>query len=279
MFELPEAKRVRRAELDASDQSVGDQSADEGYYEDLRARLNAQIAQNLVFADPGSPLQGEAQGDGPTKVVKDMDDVASDADTVDKELEKADEEAYEFRLFGTSASVPKVILETDDQPEGEGGFAVPKRPLSHYLAVDVPASRKREYAAAAVSADDVLAWSLRRSWALEQPWRVTSISATRKAAAAGTDTHAEDDEAGQRRKRPGKKRRIALRTKQRASEAKKEAKAKKALEKEEHIKDKKKRLNRAKKLRRRAKAKEKKGLGGEEAGAGAESSGSDDGSD
>lgn len=261
---------------------MGDESADEGYYEDLRARLNAQIAQSLVFADPGSPLQGEAQGDGPTKVVKDRADAASDAgtvDTVDKELEMAEEEAYEFRLFGTSASVPRVVLETDDQPKGEGGFAVPKRPLSHYLAVDVPASRKREYAAAAVSADDVLAWSLRRSWALEQPWRVTSISVTRKAAAAGTDTHVEDDEAGQRRKRPGKKRRIALRTKQRASEAKKEAKAKKALEKEEHIKDKKKRLNRAKKLRKRAKAKEKKGLGGEEAGAGAESSGSGDGSD
>lgn len=143
------------------------------------------------------------------------------------------------------------------------------RPLSYYLVTDLSPEKKQQYEMAAVSGEDVIERSKERAWGLELPWRVITIKATRKPASkqgggAEAVAHVEDDQPA-KRKRPGKKRRTAMRIKARAMAQAEEAAKQKMAEKEEHVKDKKKRLNRLKKLRRRAKKKTEKG-GGDEAG-------------
>lgn len=145
------------------------------------------------------------------------------------------------------------------------------RPLSYYLVTDLSPEKKQQYEMAAVSGEDVIERSKIRAWGLELPWRVQTIKVTRKAAgqrggeAEEAVAHVEDDQSV-KRKRPGKKRRTAMRIKARAKAQAEEATKQKMAEKEEHTKDKKKRLNRLKKLRRRAKKKTEKGGGGESGG-------------
>lgn len=143
------------------------------------------------------------------------------------------------------------------------------RPLSYYFVTDLSPEMKQQYEMAAVSGEDVIERSKIRAWGLELPWRVTTIKTNRKPASkrwggAEAVAHVENDQPA-KRKRPGKKRRTAMRIEARAKAQAEEAAKQKMAEKEEHTKDKKKRMNRLKKLRRRAKKKTEKG-GGEAGG-------------
>jgi hypothetical protein len=180
-----------------------------------------------------------------------------------EEVEEDDETGpleYDFSLFGgTAAAQTKVILEDEDAPQGEGGLVNPRRPLSFYAVTNVPEEQKRQYSLAAVSGEDVVLRSSWRRWALEIPWKVTHIPAIRRGRSDASEGKKVAEEEGDvKRRRPGKKRRIALRAKQRSAKDKAEAAAAQKVEKEEHIKDKKKRMNRLKKLRKRAKNREQK---------------------
>ncbi|KAH7318634.1 hypothetical protein B0I35DRAFT_432564, partial [Stachybotrys elegans] len=243
MFELREAKRVRRDELDTSDREDEAFSETEPRYHELQAKLNALMESQAPAAKSGQPLE--------------------EKDPYRDEVEMADEseeEAYEFRLFD-AAPVTKVVLESDELPKGEGGLVRPGRPLSYYMVTGTSAEQKEKYQIAAVTGDDVLARSQGRFWSCEFPWRVTTICVNKKA--GGAVAQPSEDEASVKRKRPGKKRRIAIHTRERKKAAKVAAKAAQLAAKEDHIKDKKKRMNRAKKLRKRAKARELKAANGE----------------
>ncbi|KND93950.1 hypothetical protein TOPH_01793 [Tolypocladium ophioglossoides CBS 100239] len=281
MFQLPEAKRVRREDLKGSDGSDWSDNG-EDIDADLQARLNARIARSLGLDAGGvEPLNWPAEESRPMTERLDAEpadnrDGAGETHSGDNEDE--DLGKFEFRLFSSAAAAPKVVLENDKEAQGEGGL-VAQRPTSYFLVTDIPAELKRQYEFAAVSGEDVLDRSCWRSWGLELPWKVTAkITTTRKAQPVyeGTETgRIEEAPDATKRKRPGKKRRIALRTKERAKRAQEETVAKKQMDKEEHMKDKKKRLNRLKKLRKRAKDKEKKmaakGEGVEAAGSDADS--------
>lgn len=130
------------------------------------------------------------------------------------------------------------------------------------MVTNVPAKQKQEYAYAAVSGEQVFERSHDRAWGLELPWKVTTITVTRKAK-PGEEA---EDGASKSKRRPGKKQRISLRKRSKAKEERKVVEAQRLTEKEEHIKDKKKRLNRLKKLRKRAKAREQKQAGKGEGG-------------
>ena len=80
----------------------------------------------------------------------------------------------------------------------------------------------------------------------------------KKAVAGDAGRATEAGTGGKEKKRPGKKTRIARRTKARELKAKAEAEAAARTTKEEYIREKKKRLNRLKQLRRRDKEREKK---------------------
>ncbi|KAK6079434.1 nucleolar protein [Seiridium cupressi] len=256
MFELPNSKRVRREELYDEVASDHEASLDEAAENDLRGKLSAQLSGLLDFdiapnvaavqqAQPTEPEEAEAVPAG----------------------EPEGELSFEFRLFRDEAPTHKVVIEqNDDDPEarGEGAFVVPKRPISYYIAGEPDSAIVEKFRFAAVTPDYIFADAKQRRWGLEKPWHVTHITITGGPSGKGSlkssteDTQMADD----KRKRPGKKRRIILRTREKAKKEKAEA-AKKQLEtKEEHLKAKKRRLNREKKLKRRAKEKEKKAADG-----------------
>ena len=149
------------------------------------------------------------------------------------------------------------MLEDDNEPQGEAGL-VTQRPLSAYVAPSLSQQQRENLEVAAVTGDEVLARSQCRRWGMELPWKVTHIEIKKKAGSVAKITNPDDPDGLAKRKRPGKKRRIALRMKERAKKEKAGEVAKKQEEKEEHLKEKKKRLNRAKKLRRKEKEREKK---------------------
>ncbi|KAL7903564.1 hypothetical protein HDV63DRAFT_364430 [Trichoderma sp. SZMC 28014] len=277
MFEVPDAKRVRREDLHASEESSWSESEADA---ELEARLNAQIAKSLgldesAFRAPKPQTTSLPIVTKPKVDEKKKDDELSSSDeesepktpaegSPSKQGGEDDDEVYAFRLFSAAGPAPQVVLEnTNRVVEGK---MIRGRPLSYYLVTDLSAEKKQQYEMAAVSGEDVIERSKVRAWGLELPWRVTTIKATSKRGrGAEAVAHVEDDQPA-KRKRPGKKRRTAMRIKARAKAQAEEAAKQKMVEKEEHVKDKKKRLNRLKKLRRRAKKKTEKGGGGEAGG-------------
>ncbi|KAK2591014.1 Factor arrest protein 11 [Conoideocrella luteorostrata] len=265
MVELSGEKRVRREELNDSDESAWSGGAEESIKPDLEARLNAQIAESLGLdvhqavrtghqpKSRDAQLRIKSKKDGELNTHEDQGH-----DDTDSELGE-----FEFRLF-SSAAPSKIVLEDENAPLGEGALAHP-RPPSFYAVKNIPGELKREYQYAAVSGHDIIMRSHRPSWGMELPWRVTKINIARQVPKAGeedTAANLKDEEVQGKRKRPGKKSRIAARANTRKAREMEDARKKDALDKEEHLKEKKKRLNRAKKLRKKAKSKEMKGAEG-----------------
>lgn len=269
---------MRRDELYGSSSDGGDDQSEHGVEDaEERARLNERLSSmlglDLSAPEPAAPApeQGPDAADGHGH----DDDPA--------EIEGAHEEEFEFRLFsapsGTSAPAKVVLSASDDEDaaRGDGGFVQPSRPDSYYLAAEATPEQLERYRWAAVTAEDIAADASKRAWGLERPWRVVKISlSSRKPSSktaglvTGATTASEDADDGSKKKRPGKKRRIAVRIKARAEKEKREAEKvrreaeeKQRISKEEHLLEKKKRLNREKKLKRRAKEKEKKLAAGE----------------
>ncbi|KAM0346028.1 hypothetical protein ACHAPU_005789 [Fusarium lateritium] len=249
MFEVPEAKRVRREDLNGSDNGAENDGVQDA---ELRAKLNAQMARSLGMDIYTEPARDATMKESRPEGSRESEASDGDDDMVDVAGEDQEEE-FAFRLFSKAPPTQKIVLEKDTGPTGIGAF-VHGRPLSYYVVTNVPARQKQEYAMAAMSGDQIQERSHDRAWGLELPWKVTSTSVTRK---ANSDDKT-GEEATEGRRRPGKKQRISLRKRAKAREEKEAENAKKMADKEEHVKDKKKRMNRLKKLRKKAKAKEQK---------------------
>ncbi|KAL2132321.1 hypothetical protein VTI74DRAFT_3957 [Chaetomium olivicolor] len=278
MFELPDAKRVRREELydSASDRSSPERETEEdaAVREELNARLSNLLSLDLGAATaPPSPTGPEAANE-PHPAESDEAGGGQNGDG---------EEVFEFRLFSTSDS-QKVVLAPEEEEAKFDGPAISQRPISHYIRGELTPAEREQFRYAAVTGQDILAWAKQRAWGLEVPWRVTKITVvakTGKGAAAGQKQPGEDAAGTKKKTRPGKKRRIVLRKREKAKKQAEVAAEKQKMSKEEHLREKKKRLNREKKLKRRAKEREKKLAAKGAAGGGdaAAASGSDGGSD
>ncbi|KAI0133048.1 hypothetical protein F4776DRAFT_625893 [Hypoxylon sp. NC0597] len=255
MFEVPDAKRVRREEL--YDSSSEEEATNDDHLDSiLREKLNAQLSGLLE-------LDFKVDGDIETQQnPKFQTGDANEDPRDDEDVEKPAEEAFEFRLFRGEEPSHKVVLEPQDAGEknGEGAFVVAKRPISYYLAGEPPSEVAKEYRMAAVSADYLLQDAKKRRWGLEKPWRVTTITITssRKMSTPGSSVSTATETGRSKKKRPGKKQRIILRVRQKVKKEREVAAKQQLIEKEQHLQEKKKRLNKTKKLRRRAKAREKK---------------------
>ncbi|KAI1171247.1 hypothetical protein F4777DRAFT_566181 [Nemania sp. FL0916] len=255
MFAFPEAKRVRRKDLydSASDSGSAESDEDKGSHNsqfdsELRAKVDAQLSG--LF---GLSSAAEHEDDPPTP--------ANNARQSDEQAE----EVFAFRLFRDEALTHTIVLSHDDDPAavGDGGFVVPSRPQSYYIAGATSPEKESEYRSVAVSAEYLLMDAGRRRWGLEKPWRVIHIDPDCDSASSGLNLHqaqAVEEPGGTKKKRtrPGKKRRILLRVREKAVREREEAAQKQALEKEQHVQEKKKRLNRERKLKRRQKEREKK---------------------
>ncbi|KAG6009638.1 hypothetical protein E4U21_001702 [Claviceps maximensis] len=278
MFDLPDAKRVRREDLNDHVAEAWSHGADETIDPDLQAHLNAQIAKSLDFLDTtvtttqeeagarqraaSSPHNSRprAQQRRPSSETQEQPDEDEDEDEDDVEHDGNDPSAgeFEFRLF--SSRLPtKVTLEDDDAATPRQGAIVYARSPSFYLASHVPEALSSEYRVAAISGEDVLSHSHRPAWGMAYPWRVV------KGVCVAHSVRGQDvclkrevgdaDRDARRRTRPGKKMRIAHRQKAHVDRERRDMEMKKAMDKEEQVKEKKKRLNRLKKLRKRAKSK------------------------
>lgn len=261
-------------------QDLRDSSEDDDVSHDdasaaIRARLDERMSGMFALDDLGTGASGkevlESGGVGQADGQPD-DDAAADGRPAAAEKE----EAFEFRLFSTSDSARVVLAPEDDGivGDGEGGIAS-TRPVSFYVRGDLSPEERSGFQHAAVGYDDVLRAAGRRAWGLEVPWRVTHVTVkpgrcgdaaveVRVGEGMAAQQHAAEDPG--KRKRPGKKRRILLRTRERARKEKEEAAGKQKMAKEEHLKEKKKRLNRERKLKRRQKEREKKLAGKSETG-------------
>ncbi|ROW06022.1 hypothetical protein VMCG_04639 [Cytospora schulzeri] len=256
MFEIPNAKRVRRDELYDSSSDAESNSHNGTEDAELRARFNEQLS-NLLGLELSAPEPASGHKADP--------DDAQRHDVTEEHEEKHEEE-FEFRLFSTSsktAAPARVVLSnSDDEGEqGEGAFVVPTRPVIYYMAGEPTPEQREGYEHAAVTGEDIVAGAGKRAWGLERPWRVVKITMSTGKSANGpsnivksTSAAKEQGDEGAKRKRPGKKRRIAMRIKSKAEKAQEDQK----MSKEEHLKEKKKRLNREKKLKRKAKEKQQR---------------------
>ncbi|KAK7526457.1 uncharacterized protein IWZ02DRAFT_467907 [Phyllosticta citriasiana] len=251
MFELPEAKRVRRDELHSPASSLRS-SPDPDLTDLFRAQLESRI--ELVDAQPQGVVQ-PAHG-------------AND--------EGSEEEELEFRLFAgptksgggdAAPTAQKIRINSPDLENAEGGFVKPNRPDSYYFA-EVPSEELlRQLETAAVTGD--------QKWpGCALPWKARK--------ALGISGGVSTEPAAAKKKRKGKKARIAIRTKLKARAEAKEAQEKAQAEKELAERAKRAKRNRDKKLKKRQRDKAKKaGVGDqvdEEANDDASDSGGDDAS-
>lgn len=231
----------------------------------MRAKLNERLSELL-----GLDLVTAASA------AEQPQQLAHDAGA-DQDEDKLEEEEFEFRLFSTSsktAAPAKVVLTASDDEDaapGDGVFTVPERPLSYYVAGEPTPEQLHMFRQSALAGDDIVLGARKRAWGLERPWRIMRIGglakpvqgsssakgSTGKVYLMATLPMSNEDEK-EKRKRPGKKRRIATRIKAKAEKEKREAADKQKMTKEEHLQEKKKRLNREKKLKRRAKEREQK---------------------
>ncbi|KAI1342020.1 hypothetical protein F5Y15DRAFT_330478 [Xylariaceae sp. FL0016] len=256
MFDLPDAKRVRREDLYDS-VSDEERSSDGDYEATLREKLNAQLSGLLDLSST------TVVGDTETTQSRHPHTAAVSGDSeIDHHAEQPDEEVFAFRLFRDDEPSRQVVLSNDQDEalQGAGGFVIPKRPRSYYISGSPSPELSSQFERAAVSAEYLIEDSRRRRWGLEKPWRVITITV---ASDQGDQSGDPTSQSGEKvlkgkKKRPGKKRRITLRIREKAKKERDEAIKQQSLDKEQHLKDKKARLNRERKLKRRAKAREQK---------------------
>lgn len=189
------------------------------------------------------------------------------ADNEEEYGEEDGEREFEFRLFSSGdkstaedgKTTQKIIL-VDEEGEdlGEGAFIGKGRGEGYYFwDANSISGGKEGLQRVAISGEDILKLAASRNWGLEVPWRVTvlkSVGKNRK----GKEVLLSKDEEKAGKKKPGKKRRIILRKRQRALEEVREKKRVEEERKEEGDKEKRTRRNREKKVKRRLKEKAEK---------------------
>ncbi|KAM7217433.1 Fungal protein of unknown function (DUF2011) domain containing protein [Rhypophila decipiens] len=267
MFELPDAKRIRREDL-FDTESTRHSSPEDDEKAEIQAKLRARLSNILTVDFDDQDQQAE------------KDETDPNGRPQEEEPEPPAEPEFEFRLFSTGPT-QKVVLPPaeNERPPGEydensGGIVEP-RPLSYYIRGELSPEQKEQFASAAIDASEILKGARQRAWGLELPWRVVKITVS-SSDQKGDDKPAvvvSGEQTKGKKKNLNKKGRIASRIKHKAALKLEKAK----MTKEEHLKEKKKRLNREKKLKRRQKEREQKKLAAAGGGGGEEACQGDDG--
>ncbi|KAL1970047.1 hypothetical protein VTN77DRAFT_6452 [Rasamsonia byssochlamydoides] len=284
MFELPEAKRVRRDEILSPLSSVPS-SPELRADDDGHAHAHALLGKLLDFETFDTFTVEDRQIDTTEQTAQN-----SVQDAADEEQEQE----FEFRLF--SRSVPaKRTAEDGQKPldstttykdDGtrklrirlcsptpgpasleEGKFVNPFRGWQYYFTTPAlwrsgggqqaesdstaaAAAKRKEYEDVAVSGRDLLELAGKGTWpGCHLPWRVIHLKSSHVKLPAGSAPaqNIASSPTKPRKKKPGKKRRIILRKRAAAAEAAKQAEAEKRNKK-----------NREKKIKRRQRERERK---------------------
>lgn len=258
MFDLPNAKRVRRSDLHSSSPSSS-RSSSPGI--DILAHLR----KSTQFELP------------PTATTLPSTEPAA------QPAEEAEDEELEFRLFapskttGTSTSNPESAKPAQTirlrSPSADldrvAGFLGSGRDEGCYFAGEASEEKKAEYQDVAVTGEQVRDMSRLKCTGCVYAWKVIRfpVSASTKPGDVKAVLGAEVEEEQQKKKcRKGKKSRIRIRVKAEKSRVKKEELGKLKEELERADREKRARRNREKKFKKRARDKAKKAAGGGDAG-------------
>ncbi|KAH8682873.1 hypothetical protein BGZ60DRAFT_524221 [Tricladium varicosporioides] len=267
MFDIPQAKRVRRNELYTRSRSSSPalSSPDPELEKQFLARL-ASLYGPITTSSNATTSNVDSQSfNGLDK--RDIENMVEDAE------EAPENHEFEFRLFSTSATsfrknpgLQKIILEEEDSYLGGGRFIKPCRDPAYYFASKAEGDKKLRFDTIALTGKQVEELSKQRAWGLEVPWRVRvlAIGANSRLQVDGTITGKVEtvvEGKGGKRKKPGKKRRIILREAKKKRELLTEQRRKEQELKEETEKEKRTRKNREKKVKRKLREKAKKSGG------------------
>ncbi|KAI1002984.1 hypothetical protein K3495_g5220 [Podosphaera aphanis] len=247
MFEAYDALSIRRIDLEVASSRASPPS------DDSRIALETQLRQCLVAR----------YGSIPPIDTNDASCIANteNASTAGSSSLVSSSPTYEFPLFRSAASnLQRIHLppELDDQ-SNTGKFIVPSRCANYYFTTRADGERRARFLLTAVDGDEVRRWSRQRAWALEVPWKVCIVRGNRLPRVAPPAVVPSDPTSKMKRTKVGKKRRIALRIRQRAHEAASLVEQEALLRKVEADKAKRVRRNRERKLKRRQKEKKEKG--------------------
>ncbi|KAL3422712.1 hypothetical protein PVAG01_06868 [Phlyctema vagabunda] len=249
MFDLPDAKRVRRSDLYTRSRSSSRSRSPSPPDAAISAQLQSQLAK---LYGPLATSETEPASFREQRIAVRGSEEKKDA------LEE--EQVFEFRLFSktTDSAAPDAAqrIVIDEEDLGEGAFVQPRRDLSYYLVGKAEGERKRGLEIMALSGEDVLKGKERRHWGLEVPWRVQVLKVQKVTKGEKKIIAIEGEE--EKRKRPGKKRRILVREKKKVKDQIEEKLRIERERKEESEKDKRTRRNREKKVKRKAKEKAEK---------------------
>ncbi|KAL8754015.1 MAG: hypothetical protein Q9199_004629 [Rusavskia elegans] len=175
------------------------------------------------------------------------------------------EEAYEFQLFSqksrpsaiSTPQPPKVLLRSPSPEAKEPGFVRPARSQDSYFTGAVSPEAQRRFRDVAIEGERVITES-QTVWPGSQlRWRLTTLTLP-SYKQARRYSNSLDTAQAEKRKRPGKKRRIAVRTKTQARKRREEVVQIAEAEKAAFLTEKRSRRNREKKLKRREKARSQK---------------------
>ncbi|KAK4948674.1 hypothetical protein LTR10_012678 [Elasticomyces elasticus] len=263
MFEIPDAKRVKRSELiqgDISPQSLSRSTSPVAADDQEEPTPNkVDYGFEYDFITPG------AQSAQPSQT-----EAAHEPSNEDNN----EDQEFDFRLFTTAPKHPSQPIRLSATPPPtdptkapsleEANFIRPHRPDSYYFTSALPAeftqTLKSQYATVALSTADMLSLAMSTKWpGTSLPWRCIHVQLTKPInPSQGRDhksaTKPFDSTTDSRRTRPSKKRRILLR-KRLALRANLAAQA---GHDEEAEREKRTRRNREKKVKRKEREKRKK---------------------
>ncbi|KAI9049654.1 hypothetical protein LZ554_006679 [Drepanopeziza brunnea f. sp. 'monogermtubi'] len=201
MFELPDAKRIRRSDFNRSRSSSPASSSsdiDPSTEALLHARLAAlygpvsfpapldtpSTARNNTLADSKPTRKPRAAPRRKASPTSDSDSASNPDSDSDSDSEPAtpapahddgasEAREYEFALFAGGDAVHRntVILSPSDDATGPGRILRP-RPREYFFAPPAEGVLKARICYSAVSGEEVRARSRGRAWGLEVPWRV-----------------------------------------------------------------------------------------------------------
>ncbi|KAI1609719.1 hypothetical protein EDD36DRAFT_467783 [Exophiala viscosa] len=263
MFEVPDAKRIKRSELfhgDSSPQSsrsVSPTAASDHEDEPNPSKIDYGFEYDFISPDqkPAQPSQANI-----------THEPSND--------DNADEQEFDFRLFTTAATQPSQAIRLSATPPpadptevpslDEANFLRPNRPDNYYFTSALPPNSigalKSQYATVALSTTDVLSLATLTNWpGTAIPWRCIHVKLTKPTKLSQghdrkTVTKQLHSTTDSRRGRPSKKRRILFR-KRLALRANLAAQAE---HDEEAEREKRTRRNREKKVKRKEREKRKK---------------------
>ncbi|KAJ5541843.1 hypothetical protein N7494_006919 [Penicillium frequentans] len=285
MFDLPEAKRVRRDEVRSSASSRSPSPVDESDLQDAHARLGKLLN-----------LDGLLEVSAISKIAEDIPEQAGGED---------EEQEFEFRLFSTPANAKNAGEEAGEINEdgkhtpgignqvnagtqrlrirlrsptpgsgdpSEGRFVKASRGWQYYFSTpslwgpsveledQASQSEKRgQFEDMAVTGEQIVTWAKSQPWTgCHLPWRVihlkrhqTKLPRKDKDVPVYVIEGEPPSKSPKTRKKPGKKRRLLLRKRAVAAQVAKENEAEKRTRK-----------NRERKIKRRQKAREQKAAAG-----------------